>query len=102
MINEQRIALINETMHEIPAIVRSSAQKEVNPKTSSDGSIFNTPLQKLLKLKIGAKVMLTYNIDVIDSLTNGAFGEVIGLVLPTDCTLVMSSGPDDCGGRCGC
>ena len=31
-----------------------------------------------MKLKVGAKVMLTYNIDVIDSLTNGAFGEVIG------------------------
>ena len=45
---------------------------------TSDDSISNTPLQKLLKLKVGAKVMLTYNVDVIDSLTNGAMGEVVG------------------------
>ena len=44
---------------------------------TSDDSISNTPLQKLLKLKVGAKVMLTYNVDVIDSLTNGAMGEVV-------------------------
>ena len=78
MINEFRIEKMDGVMHEISAIVQSSAQKEVNAKTSSDGSIFNTPLQKILKLKVGARIMLTYNVDVIDSLTNGAFGEVVG------------------------
>ena len=35
-------------------------------------------MQKALKLKVGAKVMLTYNINTCDSLTNGAFGEIVG------------------------
>ena len=77
-INEQKLEMMEGDHHEIKAIVRSSAQKEVNPKISNDGSICNTTLQKLLKLKVGAKVMLTHNIDVIDSLTNGAFGEIVG------------------------
>ena len=31
-----------------------------------------------LELKIGAQIMLTYNVDVIDSLTNGTIGHVVG------------------------
>ena len=48
------------------------------PLLEKDGSIKGTPLQNELKLKIGAEVMLTYNIDVVDGLTNGAFGKIIG------------------------
>ena len=77
-INEHRLEMLQGNSFEVSAEVKSSAQKEVNPKISNDGSIFNTPLQKVLKLKKGAKVMLTYNVDVIDSLTNGAFGEIVG------------------------
>ena len=78
MINESSLEAINTKLYEIPALVKSAAQKEVNARMNSDDSISNTPLQKLLKLKVGAKVMLTYNVDVIDSLTNGAMGEVVG------------------------
>lgn len=55
------------------------AGKELtNPKKSRDGSIFNTSLQLNLNLKIGAQIMLTYNMDVLDSLTNGMIGRVMG------------------------
>ena len=37
----------------------------------------NTGLAKLLQLKIGAKVMLTVNIDIKDRLINGQTGKVI-------------------------
>ena len=46
--------------------------------TDNTGAIVGTQLQKTLKLKIGAKVMMTANVATTDSLTNGTFGEVIG------------------------
>ena len=60
------------------AIVRHNIMANFTPLLEKDGSIKGTPLQNELKLKIGAEVMLTYNIDVVDGLTNGAFGKIIG------------------------
>ena len=65
----------------IEATVRSQTQKTIQAKTDSSGAIRNTPLQKTLKFKVKARVMLTFNIDVCDSLTNGTFGEVVGVEL---------------------
>ena len=50
---------------------------QLNPKKGRDGSVYNTPLQMELNLKIGAQVMLTHNVDVLDSLTNGTIGKVV-------------------------
>ena len=77
-INEDRLALINEAEHVSEAVNFTRTQKQLKPRTDASGAISGTPLQKKLKFKIGAKVMLTYNIDTCDSLTNGAFGEVMG------------------------
>ena len=77
-INEERLALIDEIEYENQAINRRSTQKNFKPRTDSSGAISGTPLQKNIKLKVGAKVMLTYNVDTCDCLTNGAFGEVVG------------------------
>ena len=40
--------------------------------------IINTPLLDHLKLKIGARISLTYNVRLIDGLVNGAMGKIIG------------------------
>ena len=77
-VNEDRLNSIEEPEYIIEAIFKTSTQKQCKPRVDRSGAIYGTPLQKTLKLKVGAKVMLTYNIDTCDSLTNGAFGEVLG------------------------
>ena len=77
-VNEEAIAMLDGTEYVIEARVSSKSHKCVKAITERTGAIRNTPLQKTLKLKVGAKIMLTHNIDVNDSLTNGTFGEVLG------------------------
>ena len=76
--NDAFLDMIDESEVTIDAIVRHSTIKNYKPLVERDGSIKGTPLQSQLKLKRGAEVMLTYNIDTCDGLTNGAFGKVIG------------------------
>ena len=61
------------------ALITSQTKKISNSFIDATGAVRNTPLQKVINIKIGAKIMLTYNIDTCDSLTNGSFGEVLGL-----------------------
>ena len=55
--------------------------KNFKPKVNSKGNIGTeknaTPFRDKLELKVGARVMLTYNIDVMDCLTNGTRGEIV-------------------------
>ena len=77
-INDDMLALIDSTEWTVNAKVKSNTQKSVKTIVERTGAIRNTPLQKILKLKVGAKVMLTHNLDTCDSLTNGTFGEIVG------------------------
>ena len=79
IINEARLKDLEGPEYVVLATAKTHTQKELKPHTDATGAIKNTPLQKLLKLKIRARVMLTHNIDTCDCLTNGTFGEVIGL-----------------------
>ena len=57
-----------------------------------DGKIDDTAFSDLVGLKVGSRIMLVYNVDVKDCLTNGQLGSVIGIVShdssQTDCVLV--------------
>ena len=78
-INKEKLNQINSKEFVIHAVAKTKTQGNINPKLDNSGCIRNTPLQHVLKLKVGARIMLTYNIDTCDSLTNGTFGEVIGI-----------------------
>ena len=48
-----------------------------------DGAIGNTAFTNLVTVKIGCRVMIIHNIDVIDGVTNGQFGELVAVVKTT-------------------
>ena len=50
----------------------------VNKKGNIGTEKNETPFRQTLNMKVGARIMLTYNIDVPDGLTNGARGEIVG------------------------
>ena len=50
------------------------------PMDKGNGTVQKTPFQMELRVKIGAKVMLTYNVDTSDGLTNGARGDLLGII----------------------
>ena len=64
---------------------------------NKDGSLENTPFMDFLRLKIGSTVILTYNINVKDKLTNGQRGIVQKLLFDKkkslECIIVKFNDP---------
>ena len=67
-------------MEVINAIVTSETRSKFEPKLDNKGDIRGTALPPKLYFKKGCRVMLTYNLDVYDGLTNGSQGTVIDFV----------------------
>ena len=99
-INEDRLKLIDAKEYAVESVNKSTTQKVFNPRVEAGGNIAGTPLQRKLLLKVGAKVMLTYNLNTFDCLTNGALGEVIGFNFNKDGRIkevYVLFHDDDCG-----
>ena len=54
--------------------------KSYKPKIKDHGTIADSSFMKTLKVKVGARVMLVYNICIADSLVNGVTGEIIEIL----------------------
>ena len=52
------------------------AKSTIDPKS---GTIGKTQFLDVLNIKIGARVVVIHNVNVIDDLVNGSYGKVIGI-----------------------
>ena len=81
IVNNYNNAKLNELpgeLFEFKAEVFSNTRGEFVPKVDNAGQVKGTTLQYVLNLKVGCRVMLTWNIDVCDNLANGSLGKVLG------------------------
>ena len=75
-----RLLKIKGEEFKIKATCFHSTIKNFKPPVDQFGTIKSTPFKAELRLKIGVKIMLTYNVNTADGLTNGSRGELIGVI----------------------
>ena len=78
--NTKRMLKLKGEEFTISAKCFQDSMKNFKPPISKTGAINNTPFQAKLVLKVGAKIMLTYNVNTADGLVNGSRGEVLGVI----------------------
>ena len=97
-INDKMLNRLETELVSIPAIKKYPKGRK--PTIQKDGRIENRNIMNVLKLKIGARCVLTTNLDTADELSNGgACGTIIGLEFKDgsiDCIIVKFDKPS-CG-----
>ena len=78
--NNKRIQSLKGEEKVVMAICIHKTIRKFSPSVNNAGTVGNTSFQNELKITIGAKIMMTYNVDTSDGLTNGARGELIGII----------------------
>ena len=78
--NHEKLSLLPGEVEVLQARHIHPLMKKYYPKIDDYGFVHETPFMDKLMLKIGARVMITYNVDTTDGLTNGTTGEVVGFV----------------------
>ena len=64
----------------VEAVTWMATKKSYTPAPKPDGTIEKTGFMKVLRLKLGAKVMMIKNVRTTDSLTNGQLGVLTGVL----------------------
>ena len=79
-VNARNTAKLEEMSGQLFTIKAQNASRTVKTfNKNSAGCIVNTPFMAKLELKIGCEVMLVHNINVLDGLTNGCRGVLVGV-----------------------
>ena len=74
--NKKQLNKMSGELIEIEATNLHPLYKDFKPPISKKGTVKDTPFLQTLQLKVGAKIMVTLNIDTLDGITNGARGTV--------------------------
>jgi hypothetical protein len=98
--NESKLNDLDMPLVEIKAI--ATYPNNYRPKVHEYGTVDSTPFYMKLCLKIGAEVMLTYNVCIADGLTNGLLGKILDIIEERDenqemkvkCVIVVFENPD--------
>jgi ATP-dependent DNA helicase PIF1 len=79
-LNTIKLEALNGVEETIRAKCIHPYRENYKPPVNATGQIGESPFQDVLKLKIDSLVMLTYNVDTADGLTNGTAGKVVAFV----------------------
>ena len=80
-LNDQKLSEMHGKLYTAEAIVEHKTLKNYKPfVVPATGCIRNTNLLKIFRFKVNSKVYLCYNTNTNDSLVNGAFGRIVGVL----------------------
>ena len=77
-INDAKLDNLQTEQVVLQALNINATCKEFSPPIGIAGNVHTSPFMNKLILKVKARVMLVFNCDTNDGLTNGAMGEVLG------------------------
>ena len=75
--NNAMLNLLSIGLISAPAI--KAYPKGRKPMIQKDGRIENRNILDVLKIKVGARCVLTVNLNTVDDLVNGATGSIVGV-----------------------
>ena len=84
--NEYKLNCLHGQVFSSKTVIKSPVGCR-RPKINQ-GKINDTAFSDLITLKVGARVMLIYNVDVNDSLTNGQLRSIVGIIFPEFCQII--------------
>ena len=79
--NQEEMSKLSGKTHTIKAVHVHPNRQGWRPPIDEFGTVKDTPFKDVLSLKVGSRVMVTYNIDSTDGLINGTMGTVVGFTI---------------------